>query len=420
MPKYLKNKRKRRHSAFKNRAENIPMTSGKNSKVSKPAKERDFLRILHGKKKAKQIKQIVAVVVISVIVLSAVLVSALSPTGISELISNYTATFSFQSQLPVTLNGSETYNVSFDGNRVFVLSDSDFSCYSKQGKYSFSDAHGFSSPVVVESQARCLVYDQNGKGVKIYNAKELLMSFNCEYNILGADIARNGYFAIASKAQSYTSMVTVYNKIGEVIYEWYCPEEIISYVAVSSNGKKIAVCTLDVSDGNYNSKLYVLGFDSPDPFFQKEYKNVLVYGINSYSSKNFAVIGENFCDIVSWKKHTVTTFTTSYSVDGVKSDGKYTVIESAREHNDGSATFTIYNNKQEQIGSFDFTGSVDDFVIYRKNIMILSRNKVYLIDSDGNIVKTGDCGFGVIRIVPTSSGGCLAISHNNITKITLE
>ncbi len=420
MPKYLKNKRKRRHSVFKNHTENITMTSERKEKNSKPAKEKDSLRILHGKKRVKQIRQAVTLFIVSAVLLAVLLVSVLSPTGISELFSNYAATFSFSSKLPVTLNGSETYNVSFVGNRVFVLSDSNFSCYSKQGKYSFSDAHGFSSPVVVESQARHLVYDQNGKGVKIYNAKELLFSFNCEYNILGADISRNGYFAIASKAQSYTSMVTVYNKNCEVIYEWYCPEEIISYVAVSSNGKKIAVCTLDVNEGHYNSKLYVLNFDSPDPIFQKEYENALVYGINSYSSKNFVLIGENFCDIISWKKHTVTTFNTSYSVDGVKSDNRYTLIESAREHNDGSATFTIYNKKQQQIGAFDFIGSVDDFAIYRKNIMILSRNKVHLIDSDGNIVKSGDCGFGVVKIVPTSSGGCLAISHNNITKITLE
>ncbi len=421
MPKYLKNKRKRRHSAFKNRSENIIMSSeNSGNKSSKPQREKQSFTILHGKKKSSRIKRIVALSLIGAIVLSVSLISIISPTGISELISNYTATFSFNSKLPVTLNGSETYNVSFKNNSVFVLSDSDFSCYSKQGKFSYSDAHGFSSPVAVESQARCLVYDQNGKGVKIYNAKQLLLNFDCEYNILGADISRNGYFAVATKSQNYTSMVTVYNKNGEVIYQWYCPEEIINAVAVSSNGKKIALCTLGVNNGNYNSKLYVLEFNSPDPVFQKEYSNALIYGIDSTSTKSFTVIGENFCDIISWKKHSVTTFTTPYSVDGVKSSNKYTVIESAREHNDGNATFTVYNNKREQISSFDFDGSVDDFVIYGKNIMVLSRNKVFLINSDGNIAKTGDTTFGIVRIVPTSSGGCLTISHNNISKISLE
>ncbi|MEE0945480.1 MAG: DUF5711 family protein [Acutalibacteraceae bacterium] len=421
MPKYLKNRRRRRHSVFNRATENIPMSSEKD--VSKQQKNRDkkeSLKILRGKKKTKQIKKIVFFSLVFVVAISVTLVSVLSPTGISELITNFSATFSFNSDFPVTLNGSETYNVSTIGNRVFVLSDTDFSCYSKQGNFSFSDAHGFASPVMVESQSRCLVYDQNSKGYKIYNAKELILDSQFEFAILGADISRNGSYAIASKSQSHTSMVTVYNKKNEMQYQWYCPQETITSVALSPNGKQISVSTVSVSGGNYNSKLHILQYDSADPVYSKEYVGALVYGIDSISNKNFTVIGENFCDIISWKNHNITTFTTPYSVDDVRTSMKYTAIMSSREHNDGNATFTIYNNKQQLLSSFDFKGSTDDFALCGKSIMVLSRNKIFLVDSNGNIVKNGDCGFGIIKILPITSSSCIAVSHNNIYKISLQ
>jgi alpha-L-fucosidase 2 len=80
-----------------------------------------------------------------------------------------------------------------------------------------------------------------------------------------------------------------------------------------------------------------------------------------------------------------------------------------------SALCSIQDNKEKVV-----TEREGYFMIQGKNIFVLSGNTVYLVDSQGKVVKTGECGFGVVKIVPVSSSSCLAISHNSITKISMQ
>jgi len=427
MPKYLKNKRRRRRNIFgisnKHMTQNITMTSDKNdsTKKQKPKKEKQTaFKILSGKKKTNKIKKIIFVTLSSILCITVLVLTLSTPTGIIESFTNFSAVFSFKSHLPVTLNTSETINIASHGNRIFVLTDNDISCYSKNGKLSFNDAHGFSSPVICKSDARCLVYDQNGYGVKIYNAKRQILSQTCTFNILSADITRSGYYAIATKAEAHTSMVTVYNDKGKNIFEWYCPKETICNVAVSPNGKNVAITTVYVSDGKFNSKLYVIGFDSADPIFTKEYNGEFIYGINSENNKTFAVIGENFCDIISWRKFKVTEFKTDYCVDMVKTTSKYTVIASSRENNDGNTTFTFYNNRGKNITSYTFNGLVNDFAIKGKTVFILSNNSIFSVNEDGKLLKEGNCGFGAVKVCTHTFNKCISVGNNDISVVKLH
>lgn len=422
MPKYLKNKRRRRHrfTGFKN-TETIEMKpfDKKKEKVH-TEKEKSSFRILVGKRKANRIKKIIFASVIFSLALTLFIVSLASPTGLSEAITNFTATFSFGSKLPAQLTSTETFAVSAKNNYFYLLTDTELSVYSNNGKKSFSDTHGLSSPVLCESDARCLIYDQNGTGVRIYNAKKLILTKDNKNEIYACDISRNGTFAVAGKSDNFASMVSVYDKKGEMLYEWYSPKEIITTVAVSPNGKNIALTTISIVNGMYSSKLYAFNFESADPVFTKEYLGEFIYGINSNSKKTFCVYGENSCDIISWKDYSLETFTSDYSINAVKSDKKQTIIMSSRENNDGNALFNVYNKKKVLINSFNFSGIVDDFMIHGNNVFVLSGNTVYLVDSNGKVVKTGECGFGVVKIVPVSSSSCLAISHNSITKISMQ
>ncbi len=421
MPKYQKNKRRRRHHFAKIRTtENVEMISTEKEETEKKPKKLSSFKILNGKKKVKKIRRLIALGLIIAIAFTLLLVSLFSPTGIEEMYSNLSATFSFDSKLPVELCGSETYNISDKSNYFYLLSDTCISAISKNGKISFNDNHGFSSPVLCESEARCLVYDQNGTGVRIYNAKGLVLSYESKNIVYAADIGRNGTFAVAGKSENYTSMVSVFNKKGEMLYEWYCPEETINSVAVASNGKSIAVGTVSVAGGEFESTVYILKFDSADPVFEKRYDGEFIYSINSVSRKNFTVVCENKCDIIAWKDYSVTSYQTEYNINFVRATAKYTAIASCRENNDGNYSFSVYNKKRKLDLTFNFEGNVDDFQIDGNNIFILSGNSVYLINRNGKIAKTGECGFGTVKIVPVSSGSCLAVGHNSVTKINLH
>ena len=421
MPKYLKNKRRRRHKFLKHNIENyIKMQSGDPRAQKERKSKKSSLRVINGKKQAKKLRRIVFVSIILVVTIVLFTVSLLSPTGLKELYGNFTATFTFKNQFPIELSGTETYSASTDNHYFYLLSDTDVSVISNNGKMAFKDSHGFSNPVLSKSESRCLIYDQNGNGVKIYNAKGCIITQNTKFAIYSADISRDGTFAVATRSDKFTSQVSVYNKKGEFLYEWMCPEESITAVAVAPNGKSIAVGTVNVTNGEFSSSVYVLKFDSADPIFTKKYDGSFLYSINSDSRKNFTVVFENKCDIISWKNQSTLQYSSEYDVNFVKSNRRYTVIASSRENDDGNYKFSIYANSKKLKKNFSFNGQVDDFCIKSNKIFILSGNTVYLINSDGNVAKKGDSGFGTIKIVPVSSDSCLAIGHNSITKIALQ
>ncbi len=420
MPKYLKNKRRRRHKFIKQNYENnIAMHSDDEAPKEKKNKKSSF-RVLNGKKQAKKLRRFVFVAFVLTITITLFTVSLLSPTGLKELFGNFLATFSLKNEFPIELSGTETYSAINDKHYFYLLSDTDFSVISNNGKLSFKDNHGFSNPVISKSETRCLLYDQNGKGAKVYNAKECVISLSTNFSIFSGDIARNGTFAIATKSDKFTSMVTVYNKKGELIYEWFCPEETITGVAVAPNGKSVAVGTVKVDAGEFSSSLYVLKYDSADAVYSKKYDGQFILGINSTTRRTFTVIFENKCDIISWNDHSILQYETEYDVNYVKSNKRFSVIASSRENDDGNYKFSVYNNFKKLKSEFNFSGQVDDFCIKSNKIFILSGNSVYLINSDGEIAKKGNCGFGTVKLIPVSSDSCLAIGHNSITKIALQ
>ncbi len=421
MPKYLKNKRRRRHKFIKSSVENeIKMQSGNEEPQREKRIKKTSLKVLNGKKQARKLRRIIFVALVLAITITLLTVSLLSPTGLKEMYGNFSAAFSFKNEFPIELYGTETYSVDIDNNYFYLLSDTDISVISNNGKSTFRDGHGFSNPILSISESRCLLYDQNGKGVKVYNAKGCLISLNMDYTVYSGDIGRNGTFAIASKSDKFTSMLTVFDKKGEFLYEWMCPEETITSVAVAPNGKKVAVGTVKVAGGEFLSSLYLLEFDSADPIFSKKYEGNLILGLISASRKTFTVVFENKCDIISWKDHSTLQYESEYDVNFVKSDKRYTVIASSRENDDGNYKFNIYTKAKKLKSEFTFNGQVDDFNIKSNKIFILSGNCVYLINSDGKIAKKGECGFGTVKIVPISSDSCLAVGHNSITKIALQ
>jgi hypothetical protein len=308
------------------------------------------------------------------------------------------------------IGGSEIYNLEAENRYFYCLSDADFACYSKNGKKMFGYSHKMSSPAFVTSQSRALLYDQNSTSVSVYTAYKKIYEFSTDFQIYCADIARNGSFAVATKSDDYTSMVTVYNKKAEKEYEWFCPDELISAVALSKNGKKLAVASVKAKDGRFVSMLRVLEFDSADPVFTKEYDNTLIVSLYSQLNNSFSVITKNRCDIVSWKNYSMISNETQNVIVNVSGYGNKTVICEQRESDASSNLVKIYNQNGKIVSNFAFNKNIDDFRVLRNNIYVLSGNEIICMNFKGELLKSGECVFAVKKIIPVAKDSCISIS----------
>ncbi len=410
MPNYKKTKRSRL-DLFK-KVRTIPMHSGEKKEKANEKKEEyvSSFKILSGrKKKLKQIN-LITVTVIGLLAVALLMCSLFSPTGIIEGIGNYSAAVSLRSNFPSAISGSEIYNIDAKPRYFYCLSDTDFACYSKNGKKMFGVTHKMSSPAFVTSQSRALLYDQNSTSISVYTAYKKIYEFSTDFGIYCADIARNGSFAVATKSDDYTSMVTVYNKKAEKEYEWFCPNELISAVALSKNGKKLAVASVMARDGRFVSMLRVLEFDSAEPVFTKEYNNTLIVSLYSQLNNTFSVVTKNHCDIISWKNYNIISNETQNVIFNVTGVGNKTVICERMESDTSSNTIKIYNNKGKIIANFTFNKHIDDFKVLKNNIYLLSGNEIICMNFKGEQLKLGECAFAVKKIVPVAKDSCITLS----------
>ena len=221
----------------------------KNPKKTKPQK-RENLNVVKGNKLQRIRKMRITLAGAVAVVLIIAILSLILPVGIMENLNNLFAMVG-KGGYPIELYGSQTLNAVSSGNYYYVLTDTNVNIRSNGGKEIYNISHGFSKPVLKTTSTRALVFDQGGVGLFVANLREKVIEREFENTILNAGISRCGTYAVAYHADNYASVVSVYNKKDKLLYEWYSADETVNNVAVSPNGKKIAVSTVTASAGQF-------------------------------------------------------------------------------------------------------------------------------------------------------------------------
>ncbi len=319
MPEYKRKNVKKRRRNIKNAiSEDIVMqksnkkTSGdEDSSQSTPKSKK--ISVIRGNKIKKRQKRFITLLACGALALIFVIISLFTPTGIIESVVNFSASLKFGNDYPVKLSGGTLINTESQGNHLFLVSTTNFECFNNNGKNIFSYQHGYQSPIASVSEARTLLYDQSGKNYSVYNLNRELTNGQTENEILCANISRNGYYAIATLSDSYSSQVAVYNTKNENVFTWLCSNYIINSVTLAPNGKTLAVSAFSADDGAFVSKVYVLKYDSATPVAEYNY-NGLILGLNKSGTKGFTCVLENSVDFITWRKFKCSTFSTEDNI----------------------------------------------------------------------------------------------------------
>lgn len=427
MPRY---KKKRRNKIFnspkrsvkapkreKASKDEIKMTSAKAPRVK--ASKQNNMRVVTGKKlersrKFKSFISVAAVVLVIVMIFEIIL-----PAGVIQTVSNLTALIGTGSY-PISLSGSQTLNVVPMDNYYFRLSDTNISAYSNAGKELFTEAHGFEKPVLTVSKGRALVYNQGGNQAHIYDLKECKATVETENEIICGAISDSGNYALATYSEKYASAVSVYNTRNKVIFEWYSAEDTVNNVAVSGNGKKIAVSTFDSSSGVFNSKVNIINYKSATPEHTKTYEDCLVYGLKSSNTGRFCVIKSNGIDFIKWSNYKLAEYKNDYTVSMFRANSSVNVAVFCRESDKTDNQIIIFSKSGKVKKTVRYKGVINDIQVKGSNIYCINDTEVSVLDFEGVIKHTANYGFGGVGIAVTAANTVAVVSDSDIERIKLQ
>ncbi len=416
MPEYKKKKVKR-SSKVKNKNvvknQDIEMKSAKSSGI--PTSNVKVVKggRLERKRKFRLLGGSAALIIVICLLLNFIL-----PVGLFENFVNFVAAFG-NGTYPVTVSGSDIYDVSSGYSHYFLLTDTKLSAYNNSGKEILSIAHGYANPYMSTSETRALIFDQGGTQLCVYNLKNQTNNLVSEDKIITADISRSGTYAVVTHSKSYASTVTVYDKNSKVIYTWNSAVELVNSVTVAPNGKQIAVGTINVKNGQYESKLLILDFDSADAKYTTALATDTPILLDS-NNTGVSVICEKSYYFIRWNNNEKSEIKSEYSIDKYRKSGNRMLLVLNHEGNKNENIIMLLSSSGKKLNEFKLDGAVTDIEPKGNHVYCLSDSNVLLLDKNGEILRKGSSDYGAVRLKVLNTNTVAVASNTTIKKVSME
>ena len=338
------------------------------------------------------------------------------PAGIIETVS--TAVISMgRGDYPIDFESTSTENLIAKSGYYYVLTDGEIKAVTNGGKVVFTYSHGFENPVIKTSGTRAVLFNQGGQDALIFTLSGLEDNITSEKEIINAAIGDDGTYALVTNADGYVAKVSVYKKNAKLIYEWYSASDMVNNVAVFKNGKKIAISTLKANVSGFDSKVMILNFNSANAEFQKEYDGEIIYNLSTEFSRGVTVATSNTFDFLKIRKFESSEYKNEYNLQMLRESSGGTLLLYNRENDKTDNIIVAISKKGEVSFETKFSGIVTDIAMKINHIYCISDTKAYILDSNGGIVRTADCGFGAVRFSVVSKEEIAVVTDNQINKV---
>ena len=365
------------------------------------------------------LKFLIPVMLIVTLLISYFIIVANHPVGIVEYFGSKFASSGSGSGYDLSIFGGKPKYTLSDSGKYYVVTETSVNCYNEGGKVIFEKSHAYTQPIIKVAETRYLLYGQGETVITVSSLTDNLYVNNLEKSIITAAISDSGCYAVAAKADGYDSAVYVYNKGNKKIYEWYSSGETVNALALSKDGKTLAVATFSVKDGNFSSNIYFLNFDSADAIIKSGYGDDIVYGLYESGAGSFCAVFSRDIEFIDYKKNTVKTNESDYSVTALKNiNNKFIVLRNVAANQDQSI-IEIYKDNGELVSSFSVNNYITDFSFRSDNLYLLGISKVYKYDMLGSLCAEADVNYDALYVEAVSSDSIACVRNSVIEKINL-
>ncbi len=162
----------------------------------------------------------------------------------------------------ITYNSGSSQSFAKYREGLAVASRDGFSIFSADGRELFSSNHDYTNPMLAASEKNILLYNFGGNGFSLYNSFSKRYEDKLPYSIYGADIARDGTFALITRSDDFDSVIYLYKDDGTK-YDYNFASGYVTLMRLSDDGSKMAVALMSANGVEMKTelRLYKVGSD---------------------------------------------------------------------------------------------------------------------------------------------------------------
>ena len=318
---------------------------------------------------------------------------------------------------PVNLPGSAAYDMGELGGNFYLLTDTYLYTYTGGGAEIKSIQHGFNHPASSSTDRRVIVYDKNGKDLKVYSKSEEIFAKTMDDAIVFSKMGAGDRCAVVTTSTRYSNYLYIFGGDGNQLFRWASPDEKIMGVCFSDNGKYIYVSVVGEENGELNCA--VLCFDTTkkqNELWRASTGSAVSYSLE-YADDGIYTVTERGAFLFDRDTGVIKAQNDfSKQVTGICGSKAMRVVLFHDSASNG-VTAVVYNEKLEPSASLSLgeTGSVDveaqTLYVLRGSTLCaydgeLIERKNYQLDNDYSDVMIMD-------------GGAILLGYNTVQRIDL-
>ncbi len=269
---------------------------------------------------------------------------------------------------------------------LFVLSDDAGFVLDNTARTLGKEEHTLSSPLSVSAGGRVLTLDVGEHSYRVQSKTKLLYEGSFPQKLLTGAISKSGAIALASRGDSSQTKLTVLNKHQKEVFTWNCANENIIALALSDNGKRVAVSVVGAADGELYSKVYLFDTSKNDPLLSLSYTGIVPH-LSFLSGDYLLVAGNKVFELykgnekIAEEDLSVNTFSHLYT-----SDSKYAIAAFSKYGSASSKIIKAYDRKGNLLFTVELNESIKGVSTDGQSFSVLSDNALYNYDREGALI----------------------------------
>lgn len=373
------------------------------------------------RKRARLIRRIcVFVIVISLTVVIFINKDNLTPEAISNWLSG-TVMQSGDGGFPVKMPSGETVSLDMLGSDIALTNQTNVYLYSSRGNQMRSVQHARKNVQAKAAGNNLLVYSVGAQDVSVETIKKTAASLKTEKPIITGEVCKDGEFVIATQSDVYTSEMKVYDKNANAVFKWTPSVGVISALAISPDGSRVAAATLYTQGGKIMTGIYLFSTSKSEALFSYKIENQIVRSLSCDKNGVTVITDMQYTRLDEYGGELGTfSFEEKKLVDmSAVSGGHALIFEDVNDPN--KSVLCVLSTKAELKAEANISENIIDMDASGEDIYLISEKGIFLYESstglrrDESIIEDD-----VQRVCAGSSGAYVITAASEMIKAELK
>lgn len=327
---------------------------------------------------------IVILAVAAALFLSARLLGNVAVSNITDGVREIKTVFSRGEGFPYSLESMNYRKVTSIGNNPFVLyEDSSVVLSSSAGEF-FSSNISYADSKVITKNGRALIFSNSSNEVLLQSKTEILGSVSEDGTVVTAALADNGYFATSYSSDEYQSILSVYNRRFEKVFQWNCSQERIADISFSGNGRNLVVAAVGAQNAEIYTRLLVFNIGDNEPKVDKKYSGTLFLRAAYTDSNKIIAAGDNRTVVLTKDGEPIDELVYSQdSITAICIDGSGNTVICYEEFGGSKTGIVRFSQSGKKTCSFAVEGIPDCVAAEGGRIAVANDNEITVYTSNG-------------------------------------